>query len=224
MSDRGIPLKKLHTIYNSLDYDTQIHIRQSLKLNSLYHNHFENDNKCIVFIGRLTKVKRFDVLIDAVMELKNRGELVNVTFIGDGIERERMERQVNYLGIRNQVWFYGACYDEKTNAELIYNADLCVSPGNIGLTAMHVMMFGCPVITNNNFDTQMPEFEAIQDGVTGGFFNENDSCSLANSISQWFVNHKDDRELVRAACYQEIDSKWNPHVQIEIMRTVLNEK
>lgn len=56
-----------------------------------------------------------------------------------------------------------------TNAEFIYNADLCVSPGNVGLTAMHSLVFGCPVITHNCFEWQMPEFEAIQPGITGDF-------------------------------------------------------
>ena len=89
---------------------------------------------------------------------------------------------------------------------------------------MHVLMFGCPAITNNDFNTQMPEFEAIQDGITGAFFTANDSLSLAECIKQWFVGHKGDREKVREACYKEIDSKWNPHVQIEIMKKTLNEE
>ena len=62
----------------------------------------------------------------------------------------------------------GECYSEETNAKLIYNADLCVAPGNIGLTAIHVMMFGCPAITHNDFKWQMPEFEAIKSMETLG--------------------------------------------------------
>lgn len=221
MIERGVPVHKLRTIYNSLDYDAQLPIRKSLKASPLYQSHFGNSNKNIVFIGRLTKVKRFDLLIDAVSQLKQRGEMVNVTFIGDGAELKNMKRSVNELGLSGQVWFYGACYDEKTNAELIYNADLCVSPGNIGLTAMHVLMFGCPALTNDDFDHQMPEFEAIQDGKTGTFFKSGDSKSLADKISSWFMQHSTDRDTVRDACYYEIDSKWNPHVQMQIFNQML---
>ena len=219
--EAGVPKKKIHTIYNSLDYDTQLPIRLSLQVSNLYQEHFGNENKNIVFIGRLTKVKRFDLLIDAIDLLKKRGEILNVTFIGDGSERSAMERSVKEFGIENQVWFYGACYDEQKNAELIFNADLCVSPGNIGLTAMHVLMFGCPAITNDDFDHQMPEFEAIQDGKTGAFFKAGDSQSLADCISQWFSGHVDDREKVRRDCYEVIDTKWNPHNQIKILKEVL---
>ena len=221
MIEQGVPAEKLVTIYNSLDYDKQLLIRQDLKPNSLFVKHFGNDNKNIVFIGRLTKVKRFDLLIEAISKLKERGQLSNVTFIGDGEERQNMERMADEKGIKDQIWFYGACYDEKTNAELIYNADLCVSPGNIGLTAIHVLMFGCPAITNDDFNHQMPEFEVIQDDETGSFFKADDSNSLADVISGWFVNHGDKREQVRQACYHVIDSKWNPHHQIEIMKKVL---
>ncbi len=221
MEEHGVPVNKLHCIYNSLDYDTQLSIRMALKPSLIYQNHFDNDFRNIIFIGRLTKVKRFDLLLNAVAELKTRGERINITFIGDGVERLRMEQIIKELDIKDQVWFYGACYDEQKNAELIYNADLCVSPGNIGLTAMHVLMFGCPAITNDDFNHQMPEFEAIKDGVTGAFFKAGDSGSLANTISRWFLCHSD-RECVRKACCNEIDTKWNPHNQIRILKSVLS--
>lgn len=222
MIEHGIPESKLVTIYNSLDYDHQLPLRESLSPSRIYQEHFANEYKNIVFIGRLTKVKRFDLLLDAVVLLKERGELVNVTFIGDGVERANMEQRVRELNIDNQVWFYGACYDEKTNAEMIYNADLCVSPGNIGLTAMHVLMFGCPAITNDDFNHQMPEFEAIQKGQSGDFFKVGNSQSLADTISRWFAQHGKDREAVRLVCYKEIDEKWNPKVQIEIFKKTLS--
>ncbi len=217
----GFKESSLHVIYNSLDYDVQLKLRNSLQATNLYNNHFNNDNKNIVFIGRLTKVKRFDLLLDALYILKIQGQIINVTFVGDGVERQNMERMVEEKGLKEQVWFYGACYDERINAELIYNADLCVSPGNIGLTAMHVLMFGCPAITNDDFNYQMPEFEAIHVGQTGDFFKVGDSQSLAVTISNWFRTHQNDREQVRKACYEEIDTKWNPHKQIEVLEEAL---
>ena len=221
MIQLGLPHNKVYTIYNSLNYDEQLKLRISLKHSKIYHDHFCNDNRNIIFIGRLTPVKKFDLLIDAIALSKKHGKEYNVTFIGDGTEREKMERRVDKLEINNQVWFYGACYDEGKNAELIFNADLCVSPGNIGLTAMHVMMFGCPAITNDDFKHQMPEFEAIVDNKTGSFFKHDDSDSLSLAIENWFASHDNDREQVRMDCYNVIDTKWNPHNQISILKRVL---
>lgn len=222
MIQMGYDEGKLHVIYNSLNYDAQLPLRQQLRPSNIYGEHFYNKNKNIVFIGRLIAEKRFDLLLDAVALLKEKGESVNVTFIGDGIELNNMKQRVNELGINEEVWFYGACFDEKENANLIYNADLCVSPGNIGLTAIHVLMFGCPAITSDDYSHQGPEFEAIKDGRTGAFFKAGDYLSLANSISKWFSEHEIDREEVRENCYAEIDSHWNPEYQISVMRKALD--
>ena len=146
-----------------------------------------------------------------------------MSFIGDGVQKEELQSLTEQFGLSKQVWFYGACYDEKQISDFMYNADICVSPGNVGLTAMHAMTFGLPVITHDNFCNQMPEYEAIEDGETGAFFKENDVNSLAKSIQEWFENHSD-REKVRRACYKVIDEKYNPHVQVKIFKDVIYNK
>lgn len=222
MTEAGICADKIFPIHNSLAYSVQKPLRDSLSPSDIYQRHFGNDHKNIVFIGRLTAVKRLDLLLDAVGQLKREGEAYNVVFIGDGVEKERMKAQAKEAGISEQVWFYGECFDERTNAEMIYNADLCVSPGNIGLTAIHVLMFGCPAITNDDFNHQMPEFEAIENGKTGLFFKAGDSHSLAQSISRWFRDHSANREAVRQQCYDVIDRGWNPDYQIKIIKDAIS--
>jgi len=217
--NHGVPEEKLHVIYNSLAYDEQMEIRKSIQPSMLYKEHFNNDHKNIVFVGRLTKIKKLDQILKAVALLKKRKQNYNVTLIGDGTEKQILEKLVHDLGLDN-VWFYGACYDEKMLCEMLFNADICVSPGNVGLTAMHTMTFGTPVISHNNFSMQMPEFEAIEEGKTGTFFKEDDINSLVEAIERWF-NLGVEREDVRKACYKVIDEKYNPHVQIETMKKVI---
>ena len=218
----GINEKKLHVIYNSLAYDEQILIREHLNTSGIYNQHFGNENPNIVFIGRLTKIKKLDQILNAVKLLKDKGKSFNVTFIGDGVQKDALIKLSEQLELSSQVWFYGACYDEKQISDFIYNADMCVSPGNVGLTAMHAMTFGTPVITHNNFCKQMPEFEAIEDGKNGAFFDENNVASLAKTIATWVDTH-DDRNEIRQYCYRVIDEKYNPHIQIEIMKKSINE-
>lgn len=217
----GIPSEKMFTIYNSLSYDEQLPLRNAIQPSDLYAEHFKNDNRNIVFIGRLTVVKKLDQILKAVKILKGQGINYNVTFIGDGVVKSKLEALTAEFGLQDMVWFYGALYDEKKIAEFLYNADLCVSPGNVGLTAMHAMIFGCPVISHNNFPKQMPEFEAIEPGKTGAFFKEDDIEDLARAIKQWSETCSD-REAVRNACYKVIDEKYNPHVQIETIRKAIN--
>lgn len=214
---QGFDESKLVVIHNSLDYEQQVKLREKLSSSDIYTAHFKNSNPVLLFIGRLTSVKRLDQLVDAVEILKERGEIYNVVFIGDGEQRLNLERQVSEKGLDDQFWFYGKCYDDTENAELIYNADLCVAPGNVGLTAMHTMVFGCPVLTHDDFTQQMPEFEAIHDGKTGAFFRYGDVSSMADAIDRWFSDNQDKREFVRQNCYNEIAESWTPGFQISIL-------
>lgn len=220
MIQAGIPEKKLHVIYNSLDYDSQLKQRAKIKPEQIYQDHFKNENKNLIFIGRLTKVKKLDLIIDAMVLAKQNGHSYNCTFIGDGEEKEALESKVKACGLSDSVWFYGACYAEDELARLIYNADLCISPGNVGLTAMHSLVYGCPIITHDNFPYQMPEFEAIVPNKTGMYFKYNDINSLCQTITDWFTLQLD-RDYIRQMAYEEIECRWNPNSQIKTFKNII---
>lgn len=221
MIKEGFDSKRLFVIHNSLNYAVQLDLREKLSGSDVYRNHFKNENPNLIFLGRLTKVKSLDMILRALAILKSEGRIYNLTLVGDGSMKSDLQALSRELGLENQVWFYGACYDEKVNAELLYNADLCVSPGNVGLTAIHSLMFGCPVLTHDNFKMQMPEFESIVSGKTGDFFEYGNVDSLAQKIGQWFDNSKD-RELIRKNCFEEIDNSWNPEYQIDVFKRALS--
>jgi len=174
----------------------------------------------LVFIGRLIADKKLDMIIRAMSLLRDKGIKMNMTYVGDGPKKAELEASAKQNKINDNVWFYGPCYDEKQIAQLIYNADLCVSPGDIGLTAIHSMTFGTPVITHNHFCHQGPEFEAIEDGKTGTFFQADNVEDLAHSIQAWLTSGLD-REQIRKNCYDVIDNKYNPHRQVEMIRKVI---
>lgn len=224
MRQEGFNLDRLHVIHNSLDYENQLAIRKSLSSSNIYTDHFKNTNKILVFIGRLTAVKRLDLLIESLSQLKAQGYNYNLVLIGDGDERKRLEYRVKANGLTNQVWFYGKCFDETKNAELIYNADLCVSPGNVGLTAIHSLMFGCPVISNNDFKTQMPEFEAIVPKMSGNFFQAYEASDLAYCIYEWLERNPQKRETIRDNCFKIVDDFWNPAYQLNVLKRVFDQK
>lgn len=218
MIKQGLRAEKLAVIHNSLAYDTQIALRNELQDNQTFRKHFGNTYPTIVFIGRLTEIKKLDQLLKAQSICHKKGKLFNVTFIGDGTMEATLRDLTKELNLQELVWFYGPSYNEKELSQLLYDADLCVAPGNIGLTAMHAMTFGCPCVSHNDFKWQMPEFEAIQENITGAFFEHDNIEDLARVIMQWFETHKNDREQVRKACFKEIDDNWNPHKQLRIIK------
>ena len=216
----GIPEKKLHVIYNSLDYKSQLDQRAKIVTEPLYQYHFKNNNPNLIFVGRLSKVKKLDMIIDAMVMAKDMGFVYNCIFVGDGEELAFLKNKVLESGLENNVWFYGKSYDEGELSRLIYNADLCVSPGNIGLTAMHSLVYGCPIVTHDNFPYQGPEFEAIVPNKTGMFFKYGHVDSLCEAINRWFALNLD-REEVRQMAYEEMEDHWNPYVQIEIFKDII---
>lgn len=223
MIKEGFPANKLSCVYNSLDYDAQVALRNKLKPSDIYKYHFNNNYPTLIFTGRLTPVKRLDLLLDALAKLKSQSQYFNLILIGSGEKKDELLSLTKNLGLEENVWFYGACYDESIISKFIFNADLCVSPGNVGLTAIHAMSYGTPIITHNDFIHQMPEFEAIEEGISGTFFRAGDYNALAKSIFHWFsISH--DRELIRKNCFKVIDSKYNPHFQIEVLKNIFNGK
>lgn len=218
MIQEGFNPEKLYVIHNSLAFDEQVSIRQQLETKPIYKEHFGNDYPNLFFVGRLTPVKKLDMVLKAMAQLRDKGKIYNMTFIGGGDIQKKLDTLASELGLHDNVWFYGPCYDEKVLGDMIYNADLCVSPGNIGLTAMHALVFGTPAITHDDFTHQMPEFEAIKEGITGMFFEIDNVDSLADGISNWFNEKSDKREEVRKACMNEIDENWTPQFQLNVLK------
>lgn len=220
MIKEGFNRDKLFVIHNSLAYDEQLATRSKLKKEEIYKVHFGNSNNNLVFVGRLTEVKKLDMILYAMVKCKTDGKEYNLTLIGGGEKKKELELLTKELDLESNVWFYGPCYNEVELGGLIYNADLCVSPGNVGLTAMHSLVFGTPVLTHDHFPFQMPEFESIKEGETGCFFKYNAIDSLAQKINEWFCTAHN-REETRKMCMKEIDEFWTPYYQIEVLKNNL---
>lgn len=221
---QGIPESKLSVVYNSLDYEEQVKLRDTLEKSSKYKECFKNDFPTIVYIGRIQEVKRIDWLIRLISELEKKDIHANLILIGEGEQCEALKTEATNLGLAKRICFYGACYNEEELADLLFNATVCVSPGNVGLTAMHALVYGCPVITHDNFKSQMPEFEAIEPGITGDFYRENDFSSLVAVVANWLKKSQQESFCsdVSDACYRVIAEKYNTRVQLKTFKRSLD--
>ena len=222
MESFGCPKERLHVIHNSLDSHLQTRIFSELKESDIYKKHFNNNNKTVIFIGRVLEARRLDLLIKALALLKKEGVDVNCAIIGPIIEGEKLQQVISEEELSDHVWFYGPCYDENKNAELIYNAAACISPSYIGLTAIHALSYGTPVIANDNAKSNGPEIESIEHHLNGSFFKENNIESLAEEIKFWTKITGDDRENVRQAARRTIEDGWSVDYQVHILKKALN--
>jgi glycosyltransferase involved in cell wall biosynthesis len=217
MTELGFKQNKISIVYNSINYEQQLDLFQKLekeKKNSI----FENNYPILLFVGRLTKQKKLDQLIKS-LKILNEKSNYNLLIIGDGEEKLNLEELAQDLIKENKCIFYGMTYDEEELSRLIYNSDLTVSPGNVGLTAIHSLSYGVPVCTHNNFNFQMPEFEAIKEFENGIFFNENDLDDLTLKILLWFSRY--DGKSTKTKIRRVVDEYYNHFYQIEVLKKFL---
>lgn len=215
----GFDSSRISVINNSLNYEQSLSLRKNSVISNYFgiHNVFENKYPVLVFIGRLTRQKKISLLLEAVSLLKVKNLYFNILIIGEGEEKSRLFSLAEKLDI--PVYFQGAEYNENTIAKLLANSDLCVSPGEVGLTAIHSMSYGTPVCTHNSYEKQMPEFEAIIEGKTG-FFYDLAKNNLAVKIEDWFGS-RTNREEIREKCYNVIDTYYNPNYQLKVIEDVI---
>jgi glycosyltransferase involved in cell wall biosynthesis len=102
----------------------------------------------IVYLGRLTRQKRVDLLLEAV---HTAGIEVPVTIIGDGPNRAELEQRAHAMGLRN-VRFRGILPDQEIPA-VLGSADVAAFPSHsegLGLAAAEALLLGVPVVATTD--------------------------------------------------------------------------
>lgn len=215
---------RLYVVYNSLNYEKQCAIREQMNKEYLFalkrKLFISSDVPVLIYIGRLTRSKKLPQILEAMIILKKKGIYVNLLVIGDGPELKLMKRMVCDIELSEYVVFYGECYKEEEIGPLIMLADLCVSPAKIGLTCVHSLVYGTPVVTHDNPNLQGPEWEAIRPGINGELFKYGDCKALALTIETW-LKRSIDREQVRKDCHNIVERFYNPEYQIKIINTAV---
>ena len=163
--------------------------------------------KRIVCVGRLYKDKGQRVLLESVNELVNVRERRDfcVDLIGDGEDREDLEKYisdknlhdyVHFLGKKPRTWFYPRLKDY----------DLYVMPSiseGFGLTLAEACAAKLSVLTCN-----LPgPLEVIDGGQLGDSFKSGDTVALANGIEHFLDN---DIDIVRIeAAYRYVKRNFD---------------
>jgi len=145
-------------------------------------------NNCIVVlgIGRLVAKKGFEYLIRSSVEILKKFSNVVFVIVGDGDQREYLEKLTRKLGVQQNFIFTGSVnYQELIH---YYNlADIFILPsvrdekGNLddqSVSVMEAMACGKPVITSN-----FPGYRiVINDGENGFLVNERDVKKIRETI------------------------------------------
>ena len=135
---------KIVTVNNVIDIDSIIEKSKESIENGL----FSENNFNIVSCGRFAKEKGFDLAVEACRLLvENNHKNINWIFIGDGPQRESIEKQIALYGLENYIKLIGM---KKNPYPYIARADLFVQPSRVeafGLTIAEAMVLGVPVLS-----------------------------------------------------------------------------
>ena len=219
----GFAADRLYVMYNSLDFDQQQKCTAELsaaEIAAARHELFGPTRVPVVMASaRLIEKKRFDLLIRALGIINRRGRRVDLLLVGDGPARSALQNLSRAEGVN--VVFVGACYDEPGLARYFACACVTASPGEVGLTCMHSLGYGVPVITHGDPDRQGPEFEAIVPGVTGDLFEPGDVEDLAAKLDRW-TQSAEVTGSVRDACLSRIQTRYHARFQARAIELALS--
>ncbi len=127
--------KNISIIYNGIE---QIPIKQS--------KYAVDKNLKLITIGRLDKIKGFDILIDAINKTKLP---INLDIIGHGPEYENIKLKINKLGLNKQIRLVGFINNNEL-PQMIQNYDALIVSSHregFGLTILEGLFYAKVVIS-----------------------------------------------------------------------------
>ena len=152
------------------------------RLAGFRREHDLGEGPVLLFVSRLGADRRADVLLRAGALLRDAHPDLRVAIVGDGPDSGRLRALSTELGLDDLARFPGAVYDETELAPWFLSASAFVYPVNIGLSLLHAMGYGRPVITSDNLRNHGPEIDALRPGHTGLTYKEADHEDLARVV------------------------------------------
>ncbi len=184
----GLPAQKIVVIYNPID----VHGVCLRAAEPVTHHWFaKRSEPLIIAVGRLVKLKGFDLLIRSVAQLPVQ---VRLAIIGDGEERATLESLITELGLTDRIVLLGF---QENPWKYMARADLFVlssltegMPNVIG----EAMALGLPILAT---DCSPGVREYLDDGQAGLLVPPSDPRALARGIEQLLSNELLRQELAR---------------------------
>ncbi|WP_309127660.1 glycosyltransferase family 4 protein [Microbacterium sp.] len=130
----------------------------------------------LVAVGRLGRMKGFDLLIDAVSRIDD----VRLEIVGDGPERDALQQRIESAGLNSRVRLLGE-RDASGVAERIAAATAVVVPSrseSFGIVALEAWRGGAPLLMT----TRGGAAEFVRDGEDGLLVDPLDIEALATTI------------------------------------------
>lgn len=131
-----------------------------------------------ISVARLSPEKDFATLLHAVAQVVREVPDFRLRLVGDGDERDALERLTDQLGLRNHAEFLG---ERKDVPALLEEAGFFVSSSRtegVSLTLLEAAAVGLPIVTTSVGGNP----EVVEDGLTGFLVPPEQPSALAAAI------------------------------------------
>lgn len=198
-------VKVFHNIIN------QDEIRRKAEEETGFEDHF--DGVRLLTVGRLTYQKAYDIAIDAMKLIKDRGYKVRWYILGEGSERLALEKKVKELGLEKEFLMPGAASDPFPYYK---QADIYVHATRFegkSIAIQEAQTLGCAIIASDCNGNR----EQIVQGKDG-LLCQLDPESIAEAVIS-LVEDRDKRiRLENAAKEKDIVHKGEIKLLLELMQ------
>lgn len=133
-------------------------------------------------MGRLSKLKGIEYLLESARILRERGTRVVIQIAGDGEESTGLRKKALELGISDHVKFLGTV-DADELGRFFREIDIYVQPSlteSFGLAIVEAMSARLPVVATNVGGVP----EVVEDGKTGILVQERNAEALARALDR----------------------------------------
>ncbi len=155
----------------------------------------EQPGPIALHVSRLSDDNGVELLIEATARVRGMASVI----VGAGSREPQLRAFAEIAGVRDRVHFVGDRYGEDDLAPLFDVADFFVYPKNVGLSLIHALAYGVPVLTGDDLASHNPEVHALEDGVNGALFRHGDAGALAEKIQTLFDAPDALADMARAA-------------------------
>lgn len=154
------------------------------------------DNKKVITVGRYSYQKGYDLLVSAWKEVHNQCPDWSLEIIGDGEERESLQRMVKALGLEN-------CINLKHSTENVakeYQGASIVALSSryegLPMILLEAQAFGLPIVS---FECKCGPKDVITEGVDGYLVKEGNIKEMADRLVSLMKNGKLRKTMGQAA-------------------------
>jgi len=169
------------------------------RLRAFAEEHDLSRGPVVLFVSRLERDNRLDLLLSAADVLRGTFPTLRVVIIGRGPCERQLRRRIDDLGLAGHVRLEGPVYEESILAPWFLCADVFCYPANIGLSLLHAFGYGLPVVTSDRLAAQNPEIGALKHGENGLLYADGDVEALVASLRQLFEDQTRRAAMSQAA-------------------------